>query len=403
MKKSKVLPKIILISVLGIIAAIASVKLFTNYLSDDPKAYALQLLEKADIKVNGSRPWDIQVHNEALYARVMQEGSLGLGEAYMDGWWDCPALDQFFYKILSADLDKHIKINWTIIYNALQAQFTNLQTKMRSRKVGEQHYDLGNELYEKMLDAQMIYSCGYWAAAESLDQAQDDKLDLICKKLELKPGMTMLDIGCGWGGLARYAAKHYGAKVTGITISIEQAQYAQAKSAGLPVKIILQDYRDLHEQFDRVVSVGMFEHVGYKNYATFMEVVHNNLKDDGLCLLHTIGGNISNTSSDPWILKYIFPNSMLPSMVQIAQAAEGKFIIEDWHNFGAHYDTTLMSWFERFDKQWHTIKTNYDDRFYRMWKYYLLSCAGLFRARKAQLWQVVLSKKGVPGGYKSVR
>jgi len=387
----------------GILLVVVSLKLFTNYLSDDPKGYALQLLEKADIKINGDRPWDIQVHNEDLYARVMQQGSLGLGEAYMDGWWDCPALDQFFYKILSADLDKHIKLNWTLIINAIEAQLMNLQSKVRSRTVGEQHYDLGNDLYEKMLDKNMIYSCGYWPLAQTLDKAQEHKLDLICKKLELKPGMTVLDIGCGWGGFARYAAKHYGVTVTGITISKEQAHYAQSKNEGLPVNIVLQDYRDITEKFDRVVSIGMFEHVGYKNYETFMKVVQSCLKDDGLFLLHTIGGNLSHTSSDPWILKYIFPNSMLPSMVQIAQAAEGKFVVEDWHNFSAHYDTTLMAWFDRFEKNWKSIKTNYDERFYRMWKYYLLSCAGLFRARKAQLWQIVLSKEGVSGGYISIR
>jgi cyclopropane-fatty-acyl-phospholipid synthase len=253
------------------------------------------------------------------------------------------------------------------------------------------------------INKNMIYSCAYWQDASTLDQAQENKLDLICKKLQLKPGMKLLDIGCGWGGLARYAAEHYGAHVTGVTISKEQAHFAQEFCKGLPVTILVRDYRDVHDTFDRIVSVGMFEHVGYKNYREFMELVHRCLKDNGLFLLHTIGGNASVTSGDLWITKYIFPNSMLPSLQQISAASEGLFIMEDWHNFGNEYDRTLMNWYERFNKNWHQLKATYGERFYRMWKYYLLSCAGLFRARKAQLWQVVFSKRGVPGGYVSIR
>jgi len=285
----------------------------------------------------------------------------------------------------------------------LKAKLINEQTKERSLIVGEQHYDLGNDLYELMLDNYMIYSCGYWKNATNLNEAQEAKLDLICRKLRLKPGMTVLDIGCGWGGFAKYAAEHYDVKVTGVTISKEQAKYAQEFCKGLPVTILVKDYRDVKEAFDRVVSIGMFEHVGYKNYREFMEVSNHCLKDNGLSLLHTIGSNTTVTSGDPWILKYIFPNSMLPSICQIANAFEGLFIMEDWHNFGADYDKTLMAWHERFTKNWDKVKEKYGERFYRMWNYYLLSCAALFRARQAQLWQIVLSKKGVPGGYKSIR
>ncbi len=371
--------------------------------SDDPKIFAKNLLEEAEIQINGNKPSDLTIHNEGLYARVMNQGTLGFGEAYMDGWWDCPALDQFFYKILGSQLDKKMKFTWNLFFSMLKAKLINEQTKERSLTVGEQHYDLGNDLYELMLDKYMIYSCGYWKNAHNLDEAQEAKLDLICKKLQLKPGMSVLDIGCGWGGFAKYAAEHYGVEVTGVTISKEQAKYAQEFCKGLPVKIVVQDYRDCNQPFDRVVSIGMFEHVGYKNYREFMEVVNRCLKDDGLCLLHTIGGNITVTSGDPWIAKYIFPNSMLPSICQIANAFEGLFILEDWHNFSADYDKTLMAWHEKFTKSWEKLQSKYDDRFYRMWNYYLLSCAALFRARQAQLWQLVLSKKGVPGGYNSIR
>jgi len=343
------------------------------------------------------------IHNEDLYLRILNEGSLGLGESYMDGWWDCQNLDQFFYKIMSADIQKKIKINLDLILNLIKAKVMNLQSKSRSLKVGEQHYDLSNELFCLMLDPKMIYSCAYWKNASDLEQAQNDKLNLICKKLDLKKGMKVLDIGCGWGGLAKYMAENYQADVTGITISKEQAKYAQEICNGLPVNILVKDYRDVSDSFDRIVSVGMFEHVGYKNYKEFMKVVHINLKDDGLFLLHTIGGNESQVMGDPWLNKYIFPNGMLPSPSQITNNIEGLFILEDWHNFGSDYDKTLMAWHNNFEKNWPKLKSKYDDRFYRMWKYYLLSCAGLFRSRKAQLWQIVLSKKGVPEGYSSIR
>lgn len=381
-----------------------SIFLFFTLRRDSSKEFAQQLLKQAGIEINGNQPWDIQVHNEKLYSRVLSEGTLGLGQAYMDGWWDCKALDQFFDKVLEAKLDTKLSMNLNVLLNMIQAQLINLQTKDRAKVVGEKHYDLGNDLYKRMLDKYMIYSCGYWNnGARNIDEAQQHKLDLICKKLQLKPGMKLLDIGCGWGGLAKFAAEKYGVQVTGLTISKEQAAFAQEFCKGLPVTIVLRDYRDVHDVFDRIVSVGMFEHVGYKNYEEFMRIVHRCLKDDGLCLLHTIGGNSTLVSGDPWIIKYIFPNSMLPSIVQIAQAIEGLFIMEDWHNFGANYDKTLMAWYDRFIKSWDAIKDQYDDRFYRMWTYYLLSCAAGFRARNIQLWQLVLSKDGVQGGYLSIR
>jgi cyclopropane-fatty-acyl-phospholipid synthase len=396
--------KKIIYSVLGLLGAlgVGYAVLCYSYSADDAKKFAEKLLAQADIQINGDRPWDMIVHNDQLFTRVLKEGSLGLGEAYMDGWWDCKALDQFFYRVLKAELDQKLKINVKLVLNYLYARFCNLQTKTRSKEVGELHYDLSNELFQKMLDPWMIYSCGYWKDAKNLNDAQEHKLNLICKKLKLKPGMRLLDIGCGWGGLARYAAQHYGVTVVGVTISKEQAKYAKEKIGQLPVKIRLQDYRDLNEQFDRIVSVGMFEHVGYKNYKEFMTVAQRCLKDDGLLLVHTIGSNTTNTQADPWIDKYIFRNSLLPSVVQIAQSFENIFILEDWHNFGPDYDTTLMAWYENFLKHWPELRKVYDKRFYRMWTYYLLSCAGLFRARKAQLWQIVLSKE-LLGGYESVR
>ena len=372
-------------------------------LKKNAQQFAQKLLTHAGITINGTQPWDIQVHNDKLYQRVIAEGSLGLGESYMEGWWDCPHLDQFFFKVFRSRTDEHLGKSLADMLNGLCFKLFNYQSKSRAFQIGEHHYDLGNDLFEKMLDKRMIYSCGYWKNAKTLDEAQEAKLDLICRKLYLKPGMKVLDIGCGWGGFAFFAAEKYGVEVVGVSVSKEQIAYAEAKRGKLPVTFLLQDYRDITGSFDRVVSVGMFEHVGYKNYTDFMTVVNRCMKDDGLCLLHTIGATVTSFHPDPWIQKYIFPNGMLPSLAQIATASEDFFVIEDVHNFGADYDTTLMAWHKNFTEAWPSLKASYDETFRRMWNYYLLSCAGLFRARGIQLYQVVLSKQGLLGGYVSVR
>lgn len=378
-------------------------KVTTNTNKTTAKQIAKQLLESAGITINGQAPWDIQIYNEEFYSRALNEGALGLGEAYMEKWWDCQRLDIFFEKILRAKLDTKIKIPMHFILRRLLAKMINLQTKHRAKKVAYKHYDIGNPLFTAMLDKQMIYSCGYWKEAKTLDDAQIAKLELICEKLQLKPGQHLLDIGCGWGGLAKFAAERYNVNVIGVTISQQQYELAKQYCQGLPIEIRLQDYRDVNEKFDCIVSVGMFEHVGYKNYLTFMRTVHHTLKDDGLFLLHTIGTNETSHFVNEWITKYIFPNGMLPSIAQISKASEKLFIMEDWHNFGAYYDNTLMAWHEKFLTNWENLKADYDERFYRMWTYYLLCCAGSFRARANQLWQVVFSKKGMTGGYSAPR
>ena len=357
-------------------------------------------LNLAGIKINGDKPWDIQVHNPKLYARVLSGGSLALGESYMDGWWDSKQLDEFFYKILNAASDKKIK---NLLWFVIKAKLINMQNRSRVYEVGKKHYDLGNKLFKLMLDKRMVYSCGYWDNAKNLDEAQEAKLDLICKKLGLKKGMKVLDIGCGWGGFVKYAAEKYGVECEGITISKKQYYFAKESCKGLPIEIRMQDYRKLKGKFDRIISIGMFEHVGYKNYREYMKVVNRCLKKDGLFLLHTIGGNQSVSSTEPWTDKYIFPNGMLPSAKQIGSAVEGLFVLEDWHSFGINYYKTLMSWYENFTKNWDKIKEEYGRRFYRMWTYYLLSSAGSFKARKNQVWQIVFSRNGVEGGYQSIR
>ncbi|HUD04187.1 MAG TPA: cyclopropane fatty acyl phospholipid synthase [Candidatus Paceibacterota bacterium] len=367
------------------------------------KEMITQLLSSAGVTVNGKSPGDIIIHNEQLYSRVLRGGSLALGESYMDGWWDCDAVDVFISKVLRTNTEKGVRIQWRFVLFYLSNLVFNRQSRRRASIVGEKHYDVGNDLYQAMLDKRLVYTCGYWKHAKNLDEAQEAKFDLVCKKLNLKPGMKILDIGCGWGSFAKFAAEKYKVNVVGVTISKEQAQFARKLCEGLPVEIRLIDYRAIDEKFDHIVSLGMFEHVGVKNYRTYMKVAERCLKDNGLFLLHTIGYYRSARGGDPWLDKYIFPNGMLPSIAQIGKAIEKLFIIEDLHNFGAYYDLTLMAWSNNFNRAWPELKSRYSGRFYRMWNYYLLSCAGAFRAREMQLWQIVLSKKGVIGGYDSIR
>ncbi|WP_290649214.1 cyclopropane fatty acyl phospholipid synthase [Aquisalimonas sp.] len=359
------------------------------------------LLERADIRVNGDRPWDIQLHADNAPERALAYGNLGLGEAYMDGDWDVEQLDEFFYRLLRSGIQEQFQ-PLRLIFHSLRARLLNLQSLRRARQVGEAHYDLGNDFYEAMLDRRMTYTSGYWRNADNLDDAQGAKLDLICRKLALQSGMRVLDIGCGWGSFMEYAAEHYGVECVGLTISQEQVRLGSERCQGLPVEFRFQDYRELDETFDRVVGIGILEHVGRKNHRTFMETVHRCLSDDGLCMLHTIGKNKRVAAPDPWLDKYIFRNGDLPALVQISDAAEDLAVIEDLHNFGADYDHTLMAWHRNFEAAWPRFRDRYGDRFYRMWRYYLLSCAGMFRARQVQLWQLVLSKRGLVGGYRRV-
>ncbi|WP_300711322.1 cyclopropane fatty acyl phospholipid synthase [Limnohabitans sp.] len=371
--------------------------------TDENWRRAADLLSTAGITVGGSQPWDMQVHHPATFDRILTRGSLGLGESYMDGWWDCEAVDEFIARILRARLDQQVgRAGW--IWASLKARLTNLQSEQRAWQVGEVHYDLGNDLYEAMLDPSMAYSCGYWAQASDLQGAQQAKLDLICQKLQLRPGMSLLDIGCGWGSLMLFAAQHYGVQCVGLTISKEQARLGAHKAGTLPVRFELADYRQFNlqgaQRFDRVASVGMFEHVGHKNYRSYFDMARRCLRDDGLFLLHTIGKNHAGSAIDPWIERYIFPNGVLPSASEIGFYSEHDFVMEDWHNFGVDYDKTLMAWHQRFEAAWPDLRAKYGERFYRMWRYYLLCCAGTFRSRDNQLWQVVFSPKGQAGGYR---
>lgn len=363
-------------------------------------AHLLQkVLNSCDVTLNGKRPWDVQIRDKRAYTRILCDGSVGFGESYVAGWWDVEDLDGLLDRLISSRLDRRLGL-WRHIASTGHALFTNLQRPSRVADVARVHYNLGNSLYEGMLGQHMVYSCGYWEQARSLEQAQADKLRLVFTKLGLRPGMRVLDIGCGWGEALRMAAVDYGIIGTGLTISAEQAIYAQVLCAGLPIDIHLQDYRKLRGRYDRIFSIGMFEHVGPKNYRTYMQAIRRCLAEDGLFLLHTIGSNHDGHNADPWIEKYIFPNSGIPASQDISRAVQHLFIIEDWHNFGADYEPTLLVWRRNFDASWRGAGRSPSEQFYRMWVLYLSAMAAIFKARRAQVWQIVLSPHGVPGGYR---
>lgn len=361
-----------------------------------------RLLALADVQLQGDRPWDLRLLAPGVPERVLAQGTVGLGEAYMDGHWTAERLDLLFERLVRAQLADKVQ-PLAVAWKALQAKWMNRQNLRRAWQVGRQHYDLGNDFYRAMLDPRMTYTCAYWQqGARTLAQAQEHKLELVCRKIGLQPGMKVLDIGCGWGSFMRFAAERYGVQCVGVTISAEQVALGRELCAGLPVEFRLQDYREVQGRFDRVVSLGMFEHVGHKNDRTYMAVAHRCLAPGGLFLLHTIGRNEHGHGTDPWIDKYVFPNGELPTIARIGRAVERLFVVEDLHNFGADYDRTLMAWHANFEAAWPRFAGQLGERFRRMWRYYLLSCAGAFRARDIQLWQWVLSKGGVPGGYQRV-
>jgi cyclopropane-fatty-acyl-phospholipid synthase len=358
----------------------------------------IHLFAQAGIEIGGSRPWDLQVHDDRFYPRLLAGGSLAAGESFVDGWWDAPALDELFTRVHRANIQGYLP-HWHDFFLAAKEKFLNCQLPSRAARAAHQHYDLGNDVYQAMLDPWMQYTCGYWKDATNLNQAQEHKLHLICRKMHLQPGMTVIDLGGGFGGLARFLASAYHCRVVVYNISAEQIAFGRDWCAGLPVRFELRDYREAvyePEPFDRVLAIGLCEHIGAKNYRSFLELAARLLKPRGLFLLHSIGSNASFTYTDAWMDRYIFPNGSVPSIAQLGSAAEGLWVMEDWHNFGPDYDQTLMAWWRNFDRAWPQLEPIYGARFYRMWKYYLLACAGSFRARQLQLWQIVFSKGDVP-------
>lgn len=352
------------------------------------------ILAEADILIDGRRPWDLRVLNDRLFSRVLAGGSLAAGDAYVEGWWDVPRLDQFFHRLFMADLHERFARSWSTRLDLFLARYQNRQSPRRSSAVAERHYNLGNDVFQAMLGKSMTYTCAYWDGAQNLDEAERAKLELVCRKLQLEPGMTVLEYGCGWGAFAKHAAEKHGVGVLGVNIAEEQVKLGRQLCRGLPVELRVQDYREVQGRFDRVVSLGIMEHIGPKNYRAYMERASRCLKDDGIAFIHTIGRNDSAFRCDPWFDRHIFPNGAMPSLQQLAAAAEGLFVVEDCHNIGPHYDPTLMAWHDNLTRAWPGLRDKYGEPFYRMMKYYLLSSAGAFRSRRSQVYQLVLTKPG---------
>lgn len=374
------------------------------------QAIVHSLLEKAGLEVDGPAPHDPHIHDRRFYERIVSQGSLALGESYMDGWWSCERLDEFFVRLLRANLERDGKLPWRQALAVATARIVNMQSSRRAAQVANVHYNCSVELFRAFLDPRMVYSCAYWRNSDTLAQAQEDKLELICRKLNLSSNDRLLDIGCGWGSFLKYACERYKCESVGVTISGPQADYARRNCAGLPITILASDYREIsdkrHGRFNKIVSIGMFEHVGPKNYRSFMRVVGNVLADDGVFLLHTIGDNFSCIRCDPWLDKYIFPNGVAPSVQQIGKAIEGVFVMEDWHNFGPDYYKTLMSWHGNLKENYPSLRLEHPmpkDRFYRMWEYFFASFASAFKVRHLQLWQIIMSKGASGSAYPSIR
>jgi len=363
----------------------------------------------ADIRFDGQRPWDLQVHDPGLFSDLLQRGSLALGEGYVAGLWDCDQLDELITRLLQVRANQPLSLRaaLTAALERAREQLLNPQSLARAFRVGRQHYDIDHRVYQATLDRRLVYSCGYWKGVSSLEDAQLQKLERICRKLQLQPGQRLLDVGCGWGSLAAHAAEHHGVRVTGITVSAAQYLWIREHYGQLPIEVELCDYRSLPAllsgRFDRIASVGMFEHVGPRNHETFFRCMRQLMDADGLLLLHTIGHGGRHGGTDPWIDAYVFPGGRLPSAVELCSASSPHLRLEDWENFGADYVRTLRAWWHNFQGRWPELQPQLGAGFYRFWRYYLLSCAGYFRSGQGQLWQLVMSRPESSRVYRSLR
>jgi cyclopropane-fatty-acyl-phospholipid synthase len=365
------------------------------------RSHVEALLGAADVRTDGRRPWDIHVHRERFFRRVALQGDLGFGESYMDGDWSAERLDEVACRLFAAGVDRKTP-GLVDVVNAMLARVVSRQSRLRVRRHVAPHYDLGNDLFEAMLDSEhMVYTCAYWrGGARTLEEAQAAKLDLICRKLGLERNMRVLDVGCGWGGWARFAAANYRVSVVGITLSREQAALGAERAKGLPVELRVLDYRDVKGQFDRVVSIGCLEHVGHRNHRRFLETIRARLRHDGCALVHSIGVCGTQYRSGRFLDRYVFPLVNLPSMAQLGRAIDGLFVLDDVQNIGTDYDRTLMEWHARFQRAWPNLEPRYarllGGRFKRMFEFYLLTGAGFARSRRGQVWQMVLTPPGAP-------
>lgn len=353
------------------------------------------LLEKMDIQVGGNRAWDIQIHSPDFARRVMTMGGLGLGDSYIEGDWDANSVDSFINHILRARLDKEIK-SFGMSISSLKSRFHSLAKGQKPWKFQDVLRNLPNEFFEAILGTNMSFTSGYWAAgAKTLEEAQQARRDMTCKKLNLKQGMRLLDAGSGWGGFSAFAAEHYGVECVCISSFKGQHEWASQHYAHLPIEFVQNESLMLDGMFDCIVSIDRFEHLPQKNYRVYLEMGDRILEEDGLLLLQSTGKNERRLNGKHWFDTHILQNNSLPTIAQIAGATNGLFVMEDMHNFGSDYDKTLMAWYQNFEAAWPALQKQYkfDEKLYRTWKYYLLSSAGAYRANDLQQWQCIFSKQ----------
>lgn len=348
-------------------------------------------------------PVEITFHDPSLPRRIVLNTDLAVGEAYVDGRLTIARDDLHgFLTLATANAGFPEKVWWRALYNRLHTArrtFDQWNPGHKARANVAHHYDLSSDLYDLFLDEDRQYSCAYFTdPTQSLDAAQRAKKRHIAAKLLLKPGMTVLEIGCGWGGLALTLARDYDVKVLGVTLSTEQHRIATARAAAAGmqdrVSFELKDYRNVKGQFDRIVSVGMFEHVGTPHFREYFRNVRDRLKDDGVALIHTIGRTCPPGHTSPWIQKYIFPGGYCPSLSEISASVEKEDLypcdIEVWR---LHYAETIRHWHDRFEAREDEARALYDDRFCRMWRYYLTAAEATFRHNRQCVFQVQLARR----------
>jgi cyclopropane-fatty-acyl-phospholipid synthase len=357
-------------------------------------------LNECEIQIDGANQGDIIVKDDRFYSMCINYGELGFGESYMYGYWDSKNLYETLYNgIKNCHKVSYMNLNSIAFNRYFNNMFYNNQTIDKASADVQAHYNKGNDLYERMLDkTNMQYTCGFFQDTNDLETAQIQKLNIIAQKLNLKPGEKLLDIGCGWGNLINFMTTNYGVKGIGITISSEQLKFCKEKyKDNKNAEFLLIDYRNIPDdmKFDKIVSVGMFEHVGKKNFEEYFDIVYKHLNDDGLALIHTMGQQskmINATAHSEWIDKYIFPGGEIPDWEDLSKIISKRFFIHDWHNFGKYYARTFEAWYNNINKRWNEIP-NYNEEFRRMWNFYLVSFIVNFDLCRLLLFQILISKK----------
>lgn len=349
------------------------------------------LLREANIEPNGASPWDPQIKDERFYRTVLLRGSVGLGDAYLNGWWECADISGFILRIIKSGI--HLRVPRVDIFlRRLRFGLIDAQNRIRSKRVAELHYDEDPYIFEVMLGSTNSYTCARWKGVITLDAAQQQKMDLLCKKAGLSSGMTVLDIGSGWGGFLAYAAERYQVRGIGLTISKTQLDYARKRYGNLPVEFRLQDYRDFVGGVDAVVSICVIEHVGSDHYREYFQKVRETLtREDGFFAMQCILACDTQARMDPWTEKHIFPNGILPTLERIENAVEGILHIVDREFFRDDYVRTFSAWYENLVRNKNAIIARCGVRYFRKYEYYLCLYIAGFGSGRIDVGQFVLS------------